>query len=63
MSSETLKHLCAMVKVNPRFLGQYFPLVQQIINYTMYGSIDTQPGRVSFLGYDEVSDSDGWLVW
>ena len=47
---EVLTHLRALVYEYriKEYWSQYLPLVQRIINYTIEGSIGTQPARVIF---------------
>jgi len=54
---EVMIHLRALVYENRirEFWSQYLPLVQRILNYTIDGSIGTQPARVIF-GDLEISD-------
>jgi hypothetical protein len=55
--TEVMKHLRALV-FEKRILSvwsQYLPLVQRIINYSIDGSIGTQPARVTF---GELASSD-----
>ena len=54
---EVLTHLRALVYENriKEYWSHYLPLVQRIINYTIDGSIKTQPVRVIFGG---MIDSD-----
>ena len=54
---EVLKHLRALVyeyRIKEHW-SHYLPLVQRIINYTIDGSIETQPARVIF---GDMIDSD-----
>jgi hypothetical protein len=47
---EVVKHLKALVyekRVKEEW-SQFLPLVQRIMNYSIYGSIGTQPARVLF---------------
>ena len=54
---EVLTHLRALVYENriKEHWSHYLPLVQRIINYTIDGSIGTQPALVIFWDIDDYS--------